>query len=122
MWKALTSYSVLLSEEKIIIAGDFNSSSKWDRKGRKSNHSNIVKALDEHGIKSAYHEHFAEEQGQESQATLFFTYNEEKPFHIDYCFASEWFCQRLRSMTLGESKDWLEDSDHMPLIMDFEGV
>jgi exonuclease III len=122
MWKALSSYSAHLSEDRIIIAGDFNSSSIWDRKGRKSNHTNIVKALHEYGIKSAYHEHFAEEQGQESQATLFFTYNEEKPFHIDYCFASEWFCQRLRSMTLGESKDWLEDSDHMPLIMDFEGV
>jgi len=31
-------------------------------------------------------------------------------------------CKRLRSMAVGESKDWLEDSDHMPLIMDFEGV
>jgi len=122
MWKALTSYSVLLSEEKIIIAGDFNSSSKWDRKGRKSNHSNIVKALYEHGIKSAYHEHFAEEQGQESQATLFFTYNEEKPFHIDYCFASEWFCERLSTMSVGNPTEWLEDSDHMPLIMQFEGA
>ena len=122
MWKALSSYSQLLSQEKIIITGDFNSSSKWDRKGRRSNHSNTVKVLNEHGIKSMYHEHFSEQQGQESRATLFFTYNEDKPFHIDYCFASEWFGQRLRSMTVGAVKDWLEDSDHMPLIVDFEGV
>lgn len=45
MWKALSSYSAHLSEDRVIIAGDFNSSSIWDRDGRESNHSNIVSEL-----------------------------------------------------------------------------
>jgi exonuclease III len=120
MWKALSSYSAHLSEDRIIIAGDFNSSSIWDREGRESNHSNIVSELELNGIKSLYHEYWKEQQGSETSPTLLFTYNVEKPFHIDYCFASNWFVQRLTSMTVGEANAWLELSDHMPLEVDFQ--
>ena len=120
MWKALSSYSAHLSEDRIIIAGDFNSSSIWDRDGRESNHSNIVSQLGRHGIKSLYHEFWKEQQGSETRPTLLFTYNEEKPFHIDYCFGSDWFVQRMTSITVGKAGDWLKLSDHMPLEVEFQ--
>ena len=67
-----------------------------------------------------YHEFWKEQQGSETSPTLLFTYNEEKPFHIDYCFGSDWFVQRMTSMTVGKASDWLKLSDHMPLEVEFQ--
>ena len=67
--------------------------------------------LGRHGIKSLYHEYWKEQQGSETRPTLLFTYNEEKPFHIDYSFGSDWFVQRMTSMTVGKAGDWLKLSD-----------
>ena len=50
VWKAIDCYESLLTSTQIIMAGDFNSNTIWDRKRRISNHSNVVKRLEELGI------------------------------------------------------------------------
>ena len=58
IWKAIHHYSNLLTDTKTILVSDFNSNTKWDRKHRESNHSNVVKLLEERGIFSTYHLHY----------------------------------------------------------------
>jgi exodeoxyribonuclease III len=55
----------------VVMAGDFNSNSIWDRKRRTVNHSTVVGLLEEAGLVSAYHNFFKEEQGHETRPTQY---------------------------------------------------
>ena len=119
-WNAIHYYSKLLKNKKVILAGDFNSSSIWDRPNRAANHTNIVNKLKDVGIESAYHVFNNESQGQESCATLFMQRKLDKGYHIDFCFASGCFIKKLKSVSIGEHKSWCKLSDHMPIVCEFE--
>ncbi|HNB34441.1 MAG TPA: hypothetical protein PLJ79_11510, partial [Bacteroidia bacterium] len=41
----------------------------------------------------------------------------EKPYHIDYCFASADFFNAGFDIQLGKPSEWLEHSDHVPMII-----
>lgn len=118
LWKYLQLHKTQLG--KSIIAGDFNSNVFWDRWDRWWNHSDVVRELKEHQIESLYHHYFNEEQGKESSPTFFLQKNLNKPYHIDYIFASDEFSTSLKSMEIGVAEQWLEKSDHMPVICEFE--
>lgn len=120
IWKALEYYKTLLNNKKIILVGDFNSNTIWDKPKREGNHSTIVKHLKELNIHSCYHHHFNAEQGKEKHHTLFMYRKRDKGYHIDYCFASKFFSDRLKSVVVGKHKDWNKYSDHTPLIIDFD--
>ncbi|MEQ9280183.1 MAG: hypothetical protein RLN83_11830 [Balneola sp.] len=99
----------------LILTGDLNSNTIWDQWDRWWNHSDIVLELSELGIESLYHQFFDEEQGQESQPTFYLQRKLEKPYHIDYAFASESIAERLVKIEIGSVSKWLEVSDHLPL-------
>lgn len=120
IWKAIHYYDILLQDEKIILAGDFNSSSIWDLPRRECNHSNVVSLLAQKGIHSTYHKYYNQEQGKETQPTLFMYRHEDKAYHIDYCFASTFLINRLQGLEVGSYKAWKQFSDHMPLIINFD--
>jgi exodeoxyribonuclease-3 len=69
-------------------------------------------------IRSAYHEFFNEKFGKETRPTFFMHHSENKPYHIDYCFASSDF--NIRNMEIGNFNEWIKKSDHVPLIVNFE--
>ena len=46
-WNAINYYTELLNNKKVILAGDLNSSSIWDKPKREANHTNIVNWLSE---------------------------------------------------------------------------
>lgn len=119
-WNAIRYYSQLLSNEKVIMAGDFNSSSIWDKKKREANHSNIVDKLKIKGIENVYHVFYNEEQGKESRATLYMHRKVDRPYHIDFCFASNYFINRLKDVSIGQYEIWTRLSDHKPVICEFE--
>ncbi|MCV9385324.1 endonuclease/exonuclease/phosphatase family protein [Reichenbachiella ulvae] len=104
--------------DKIIIAGDLNSNAIWDKWDRWWNHSDVVKHLKKKGITSLYHHFTNEIQGEESKPTLFLQKNPEKPYHIDYFFASEEILKQTEKISIGVIDDWLKVSDHMPLMME----
>ena len=119
IWDGIKYYSALL-EGDIIIAGDFNSNSQWDNKNKNNSHSDLVKHLAGKNIFSAYHHFKKESQGSETTPTFHWYHHENKPFHIDYCFASLHFIERLQNVEVGTFKDWAKHSDHMPLTFTFD--
>lgn len=119
IWGAVNYYRDLISNEKVIIMGDFNSNSTWDRRRRQANHSNLVEYLKEINIESTYHLSHGQKQGQEKDPTFYQFKKMDRSYHIDYCFASKYFTDRLAMVEIGTYYDWIEHSDHSPIIVDF---
>jgi exonuclease III len=117
VWKAINYYSDVLSNERTILVGDFNSNTIWDKPRREGNHSTVVEFLAKKGIHSTYHKFFNQEQGKEKHNTLFMYRHKDKSYHIDYCFASDDLIQKLKHVEIGKHKDWCKHSDHTPLIV-----
>lgn len=120
VWKAIHHYDQLLNKGHTILAGDFNSNSIWDRKSRTGNHSHVVQYLEERGIRSAYHVHQKQVQGKEQHPTLYMYRHQDKPYHLDYCFASSGLTQKLKSVEIGAYDLWSAYSDHVPVIVSFK--
>jgi exonuclease III len=120
VWKAVQYYSALLKDTKTILVGDFNSNTIWDRKHKQSNHSNVVKLLEDRGIFSTYHIYHKQTQGAEQHPTLYMYRHRDKPYHIDYCFASKDLLNKLSSVEIGDFDTWIKHSDHVPVIVTFD--
>jgi exodeoxyribonuclease III len=119
VWKAIHHYDDLLTNKKIILAGDFNSNTIWDRPRRKGNHSAVVEYLHKKGIHSVYHKHFNQVQGKEEHPTQYMYRHRDKPYHLDYCFTSTYFSKKLISVEIGDYDYWIPYSDHVPVIATF---
>ena len=102
-----------------IVAGDFNGNKIWDRPLRWWNHTDVVTEFEEIGIRSLYHEYFKESQGKETQPTFFLQRKIEKPYHIDYVFASRQIISEVASFQVASSNNWLERSDHLPIFIEW---
>ncbi len=121
VWKAIDHYDRLIRDNPTIIIGDFNSNTIWDfKKHRLSNHSSVVKALEEKGIFSTYHLHHKQTQGKEEHPTYFMYRHLNRSYHIDYCFASGDFIDKLENVEIGTHEQWAKLSDHNPLIVSFK--
>ncbi len=117
LWKYLQLHKSRLSAGRSILAGDLNSNTCWDEWDRWWNHSDVVRELDELGIKSLYHSHYGELQGEELLPTLFHRRDRSRPYHVDYIFVPADSAISGHSwITVGQADDWLAHSDHMPLI------
>jgi len=120
VWKALHYYENLLQDKQTILVGDFNSNTIWDKPRREGNHSTVVKMLREKNIHSIYHKYFKQTQGKEVHPTLFMYRKKDKSYHIDYCFASADFAEKISNVEVGEYESWIAHNDHAPLIVTFE--
>lgn len=80
-------------------------------------HSDVINELSELGIESLYHHQNKEAQGKELVPTFYLQRKEHKSYHIDYVFCSHNILTDC-SLTVGDRKDWIDASDHMPLIID----
>lgn len=110
-----------MRENPTILIGDFNSNVIWDYKKHKlGNHSLVVKELEDKGIFSTYHSHHNQLQGKEQHATFYMHRHKNKPYHIDYCFASADMIEHLKSVEIGDYDYWIKYSDHVPLIATFD--
>ena len=116
-WKYLQVNKVNLKNS--LIVGDFNSNVRWDSWDRWWNHSDVVRELNEIGLESLYHNYHKEEQGKETTPTLYLQRNIKKPYHIDYIFGGKKFTKSLQKLEIGKVEKWLEISDHMPMISEF---
>ena len=120
VWKAIHHYDSLLKDQPTILIGDFNSNTIWDKPHREGNHSALVDKLAEKNIFSTYHTFYGQSQGREEHPTLFMYRHQNKPYHIDYCFASADFIERLTKVEVGLYNDWTHCSDHKPLSVTFD--
>ena len=120
IWKALHHYNNVFEHQRIILAGDFNSNTIWDKPKREGNHTTVVKRLEEKNIHSIYHEFFKKAQGKETHPTLYLYRHKDKPYHLDYCFASDAIVAKVTDVKVGTYKRWSVHSDHAPLIVTFD--
>lgn len=120
VWKAINYYENLLKQENVILIGDFNSNVIWDKLKRKVNHTNVIEKLSDLNIYSAYHKFFNQIPGKEIHPTFFLYRHQNKPYHIDYCFASSKLIEKLEKVEIGVYEDWKIHSDHKPLSIQFK--
>lgn len=114
-WKYLQLHKTKM--ENIIIAGDFNSNTIWDEWDRWWNHSDVVRELREIKIESLYHWQTGEIQGEETKPTFYLQKNINKPYHIDYCFASKEHYERVVEFDVESYERWKHLSDHSPIVI-----
>jgi exonuclease III len=120
VWKYLQAHGDRLPRETSIVIGDFNSNSCWDFKHPSNSHSDVVRDLFNLGLESVYHVTKNEQQGKETGQTFFMYRKRDKSYHIDYAFASKAIVQSI-TISIGKADEWLEYSDHMPMILDIAG-
>ncbi|GIZ07992.1 endonuclease/exonuclease/phosphatase family protein [Flavobacterium sp. UMI-01] len=117
VWLALQYYARLLNLNSIFI-GDFNSNQIWDNKHNVNyNHTAVVDFFKENDIYSLYHEQNNVAHGQEKDYSFHMHRKIVKPYHIDYCFASKEILKTGFNIHLCEPNEWLEYSDHVPMIV-----
>ena len=117
IWNVLKYYKSQLNSPSILI-GDWNSNAIWDSMRKNGNHSHVTVLLSEFEISSVYHNLNQIEHGKEIDPTLFLLKNRDKPYHIDYCFASNYMIKDKTTIQNGVYEDWIKISDHMPVIID----
>ena len=119
LWKYLQIHRQELSGDNQLVLGDFNSNTIWDKPDRWWNHSSVVAELEELGLTSLYHQQYAEKHGEETRSTFFLYRHQDKAHHIDYAFIPK---KLLGSSTLEIAKpeDWLNISDHVPVIINLK--
>ena len=116
LWKYLQLNMEQIGAAPTVLCGDLNSNKIWDVGDRWWNHSDVVRELSAAKMNSLYHLTTGEEQGSESVPTFFLHRNLEKPYHIDFAFASEsLFNTQNNSVVVGNHNPWLELSDHVPI-------
>ncbi len=118
LWKYLQAHQSKLNSPKSIVCGDFNSNVCWDKWDRWWNHSDVVNDLARINIHSIYHHVNNVQQGAETTPTFYLHRNIEKPYHIDYAFASSGLLKSSH-LTIGALEEWITLSDHMPIIFEF---
>ena len=117
--KAVQMYRDLITASPTVLIGDLNSSVIWDDEHpRELNHSALVVLLSELGLVSAYHSFCGEAHGKETRPTYYFRWNEQQPFHIDYCFIPEIWARDMRRVEIGSYDNWKQHSDHRPLLVE----
>jgi exonuclease III len=120
VFQALAVYQDFIEQAETLLVGDFNSNTIWDRPRRVGNHSRVVADLEKTGIVSLYHTYFKEDQGLETQPTFYLYRNQEKNYHLDYCFAPTHWAHKLKSVSVGAYADWTQLSDHSPVFVEFD--
>jgi len=103
----------------MIVMGDFNSTPIIESQ-RRTSRELLRQLQDQFGLVSAYHSHLGIAHGREPHPTFFMNRQENRPFHIDYCFVPERWVVRIVSVEVGSFGEW-PDSDHRPLMIELSG-
>ncbi len=119
VWSGLQYYKALLKEDTVIL-GDFNGNQIWDKNSYTGNFTQTMDFLAERNFKSLYHLETGEPFGKETQPTFYLHRNIDKPYHLDYCVIKETMIQKGVKTTIGKFEDWIEYSDHTPLIVEID--
>jgi len=116
---ALDTYRDVLGSGRAVLAGDLNSSAKFDKE-HTPNHSALVRRLeDEFEMVSAFHAATGIPQGDDRESPTHVHRLRKTKFHIDYAFIpSSW---SLGEVEVGAGAAWGALSDHFPLVVEVDG-
>ena len=119
--RAVECYRDLITAQPTVIIGDFNSNTIWDyKRPSDQNHSGLVRRLSALNMTSAYHSFYGEVHGEETRPTLYLLKQQQRPYHIDYCFIPDAWLSSVRSVEVGRYEDWIKFSDHTPPCIDID--
>ncbi len=119
IWNCLDLYKDVIRANTSIILGDLNSHSILDRNIETYNHAALVQRLaSEFDLISSYHENLNILHGDERHQTLYWRYEESKPYHIDYCFVPKVWSESIVDVKIGDYRSFEGVSDHRPIIVD----
>ncbi|MFC7156458.1 hypothetical protein ACFQPA_13495 [Halomarina halobia] len=118
-------YTVLINHPELVdenttVVGDFNWNVKWDESPNSplcGDFTDVRETLNEAGLQSAYHEAQGNEFGMEMDSTFHMHKKENRSYHIDYAFVPEQLLNPSPRVSIGEYNNWIELSDHMPLLI-----
>lgn len=120
LFQAHESYQDIFHDFPVMWAGDFNANFIFDRPSRRYKFRDFVRLLEESDIVSLYHSQTDALNGGETDETFFLYHHRDKGYHIDYIFT----CRALREngfhITVGKPDQWLDKSDHLPVICDID--
>lgn len=120
VWHAINYYEDLLNEPTMIV-GDFNWNIRWDTELSSkidAKWTDVADLLKSKGITSVYHRCGKTPFGKEERPTYYHHKDINQGYHTDYCFVSENF--KIEKVGITDPEGFLEFSDHMALIADFE--
>lgn len=103
-----------------LIAGDFNHCVAMDRrKGPGRRFSDVLSMFESVGLASAWHGFTGEKHGAETAATLYWTWNADRKFHIDFVFHTA--SLSVKDVSIGAYETYVPTkiSDHVPVVVDF---
>ncbi len=118
--RAIRIYQSLIQDSECVIVGDLNTNAFWNASHpRYENHAAMVELLGELGLKSCYHAYRNESHGEETIPSFYLTWNEAKPYHLDFCFAPESWLSEIDEVQLPLFHTRWSRSDHRPLLVSF---
>jgi hypothetical protein len=121
VYRALGDYTPFLDSAQSVVLGDFNSNAAFEP-WRGMNHLTVDGILNAMGLTSAYHAFFDEPQGEETRGTHYFLRKQDRPFHIDHCYLPREWLPGLRDVTVGSYEEWVDVSDHVPLVVSVDSA
>lgn len=118
--QALDKYRGFIESAPTVIGGDFNNHVVFDKPNKVNNFTNNVARLNELGLASGYHHFNKVSVGDEREPTHYWRDRTKDgwTYHIDHAFLPNAWLDSLRGFTVGQFEDWIQYSDHMPLIVD----
>jgi exonuclease III len=122
VYTALSDYREFLSSDS-IVAGDFNWNIIWDESPDGPLCGDFVETVDilsEIGLVSSYHRLTGTKYGNEDSPTFFMHKKQDRPYHTDYLFMPEDFTYDVDNLIVGSFEDWIDASDHMPVIVEID--
>jgi exonuclease III len=116
--EGLAQHAHWMEKRPTVVLGDFNNNASFNG----TSWSKLAPLLESRGLVSAYHHYFDEAFGTESRPTHFHGGKPARPFHLDYCFVPAVWKDRIARVEVGRHDGWGQVSDHMPVIVDLDGL
>jgi exonuclease III len=118
---ALEVYADFLLSAPSVVVGDFNCFPEWRGKAPSKAHIELARRLrDDFSLISSYHAAPAYEPLMSAAPTYFFRWEENRPFHIDYCFVPTSWRTAIRSVHVAQFDEPEWRSDHRPVLVDLD--
>jgi hypothetical protein len=115
----LDHYQEFVRPATAIIIGDFNSPAN-DARSRTAHAALEDRLRAEFSLVNAWRSYAERTAQPTNKPTHYWRRKQENDFHIDYCFFPADWSSKLQSAEIGNYSDWVTESDHCPLTVEFE--
>ena len=105
-----------IKQKPTVILGDFNNGGSFDN----SSWKDLLGLTESLELVSAYHQHTAEQFGEETSPTYYFKGEETLAFHVDYIFLPKTWAPHITKAKVGDFHYWHNLSNHMPVWVDLD--